>query len=228
MAIWEGATWPDGVVASKKLQEIRVQARLRNIRHQARAAAHNQAVCFDLSSVTFDEIARYDEPCFPLPVRAFSAVGFDSRKGQPLDVQGKQDLRDTASCAHAAGVQDRAALCRRSAHRRHTISRLGLPCSRSAYLPRYPEPIRRHRTDETAWHGAGVRDCTHVYKGSPLSGLIAVSCYDFRARLGLRRLRVGHGHEGIWPGCSAAYHGAGEAPSAPTKLRVDALLWIGL
>ena len=30
------------------------------------------------------------EPYFPLPVRAFSAIGFDSRKGQPLE--GKQRL----------------------------------------------------------------------------------------------------------------------------------------
>ena len=32
------------------------------------------------------------EPYFPLPVRAFSAVGFDSRKRQPLEFQGKQRL----------------------------------------------------------------------------------------------------------------------------------------
>jgi hypothetical protein len=44
------------------------------------------------------------ESYFPLPVRAFSAVGFDSRKGQPLESRASRDLGDTASCARAAGV----------------------------------------------------------------------------------------------------------------------------
>ena len=44
------------------------------------------------------------EPYFPLPVRAFSAVGFDSRKGQPLESRASRDLRDTVCFARPAGV----------------------------------------------------------------------------------------------------------------------------
>src|SRR5262249_52171450 len=43
------------------------------------------------------------EPYFPLPVQAFFAVGFASRKGQPLESLGR-DLRDTACCGRAAAV----------------------------------------------------------------------------------------------------------------------------
>jgi len=45
------------------------------------------------------------EPYFPLPVRAFSAVGFDSRKGQPLESRASRDLRDTVCRARAAGFK---------------------------------------------------------------------------------------------------------------------------
>ena len=50
-----------------------------------------------------------------------------------------RDLGDTVCCARVAGVSNRAALCRRSTHRRHSISRLGPPralmtiCSRCAF-----------------------------------------------------------------------------------------------
>ena len=45
------------------------------------------------------------EPYFPLPVRAFSAVGFDSRKGQPLDSRASRGLRDMVSARVPPGFQ---------------------------------------------------------------------------------------------------------------------------
>jgi hypothetical protein len=58
----------------------------------------------DLSSVAFDEITCYDGTVFPSARPSFLRRWIRQPQGAAFGVQGKQDLRDTACCAHAAGV----------------------------------------------------------------------------------------------------------------------------
>ena len=137
------------------------------------------------------------EPCFPLPVRAFSAVGFDSRKGQPLESRASRDLRDTASCAHAAGVS-------RSGRSLPTI-RISqahyfkawppvFPVSLSSSIPPRPIPPPSNWRNGMAWSRCSrLHAC--IQRDPPLSGLIAVSVLRLSSSVkGLRRLRVGRDH----------------------------------
>src|SRR5208337_2835411 len=117
------------------------------------------------------------EPYFPLPVRAFSAVGFDSRKGQPLESRASRDLRDTACCARAAGVSRSG----RSLPMIRTLQELyfrawppACPVSLSSSIPPRPIPPPSNWRNGMVWSRCSrLHAC--IQRDPPLGGLIAVS-----------------------------------------------------
>jgi len=159
----------DGVVAQQgNYRKSGFKLACRNIRHQGEGGGAEPSGLLDLSSVTFDEIARYDGTVFPAARPGFLRRWIRQPQGAAFGVQGKQGLEGYGvlrACRRGFKI---GPLFADDPHIAGTLFQ-GL-ASRVPGQPIFldtPRPSRRHRTGETAWHGAGVRDCTHVYKGIP-------------------------------------------------------------
>jgi len=156
MAIWEGATWAwTASSPSKETTGIRVQARLPQHTSSRRGGGAQPSGLLDLSSVTFDEIARYDGTVFPLPVRAFSAVGLTAAR-QPLESRqaGLEGYGVLRACRRGFKIGPLFADDPHIAAHYFKAWPPVFPVSLSSSIPR-ANP--RHRTDETAWHEPGSR-----------------------------------------------------------------------
>ena len=182
----------DGVVAQQgNYRKSGFKLAYRNIRHQGEGGGAEPRGLIDLSSVAFDEIARYDGTVFPAARPGFLRRWIRQPQGAAFD------LRDTASCAHAAGVS-------RSGRSLPTIRTSQahyfkawppvFPVSLSSSIPPRPIPPPSNWRNGMAWSRCSrLHAC--IQRDPPLSGLIAVSVLRLSSSVkGLRRLRVGRGH----------------------------------
>jgi hypothetical protein len=154
----------DGVIAQQEnYWKSGFKLAYRNIRYQGEGGGADQDGLLDLSSVAFDEIARYDGVVFPAPRPNFLRRWIRQPLGTAFGIVGEQRLGGygvlrACRCGFKIGP-----LFADDLQIAGVISG-----ARSASLSRHSRSQpRRHRAGQKAWYGAGLRDCTHVYKGLP-------------------------------------------------------------
>jgi ribosomal protein S18 acetylase RimI-like enzyme len=83
----------DGVIAQQgNYKKSGFKLAYRNIRHQGEGGGAKPSGLVDLSSVAFDEIARYDYAVFPAPRQGFLRRWIHQPQGAALGIIGKQQL----------------------------------------------------------------------------------------------------------------------------------------
>ena len=188
----------DGVVAQQgNYRKSGFKLACRNIRHQGEGGGAEPSGLLDLSSVTFDEIARYDGTVFPSARPGFLRRWIRQPQGAAFGVQGKQRLEGYGvlrACRRGFKI---GPLFADDPHIAGTLFQ-GL-ASRVPGQPIFldnPEAI----PPPSNWrNGMAWSRCSRLHaciqRDPPLNGLIAVSVLRLSSSVkGLRRLRVGLGH----------------------------------